>query len=67
MEPDNLDFVADEVSFADAFAGVEPEADLHADQGVEPCLTNCQVLPRSGLQSRRELDDSVFDGGQVSW
>lgn len=67
MSWDFLDFVADEMALANAFTGVEPEADLHADQGVEPGLADSQVLPGTCFGSRQQLDDSVFDGGQVCW
>lgn len=62
-----LDVVTNKVSLADAFASVKPETDLHADQGVEPCFADCEIFPGSSFQTRCELDDSVLDGGQVSW
>lgn len=62
-----LDVVTNKVTLADALSSVEPEADLHADQGVKPCFADCEIFPCSGFQSRCELDDSVLDGGQVSW
>lgn len=60
-----LDVVSSNATLSNALASVEPEADLHADEGVEPCLAHCQVLVGAILGGRHQLDDSVLDCGQV--
>lgn len=53
------------MTFADALASVEPEADFHGDEGVKPSLADGQILPGTCFGSRHQLDDAVLDGWKV--
>ena len=44
----NLNIITDKVTFADAFADVEPAEDFDGDQSVQPGLANGGLLPCTG-------------------
>lgn len=66
---DFLNIVSDQVTLADALAGVEPEEHFSCDKGVQPGLLDGDVLPGTLAGSADELADSATDGWDVpgSW
>lgn len=61
-----LNFVTDQMTLANAFTDVEPEANLGSDQCVQPGFLHSQILPGSGASSRNDASDSVTDGWNVT-
>lgn len=62
----DLNVVSDKVTLSDAFADVEPEEHLSADQRVQPGIAHRQVLPVSGLGAADQLADAFTDGRNVA-
>lgn len=54
------------MTLSDAFADVEPEEHLSADQRVQPGIAHRQVLPVSGLGAADQLADAFTDGRNVA-
>lgn len=49
------------MTFADALSHIEPEAHLHAHQGVECRLFHGEVLPRARLGARQQFTNTSLD------